>query len=80
MTSITTSSIAAICSGSSSYRDYLLAELRCAALRAKLWQNDIEAIAIGLKACLIDADQAIEHLSESGMLRLIAPSSTCIPT
>ena len=34
-------------------RQYLLAELRCAALRARLWQADIEAVGIALKGKLV---------------------------
>jgi hypothetical protein len=30
--------------------EYLLAELRCASLRARLWQADIEAVGAALKA------------------------------
>jgi hypothetical protein len=29
--------------------EYLLAELRCAALRARLWQADIEAVGVALR-------------------------------
>jgi hypothetical protein len=57
--------------GAISRADYLLAELRCAALRARLVQADIEAIGIALKAGLISADQAAELLAEVDLLRLI---------
>jgi hypothetical protein len=30
--------------------EYLLAELRCASLRARLWQADIDAVGLALKA------------------------------
>jgi hypothetical protein len=60
---------------SSGFTGYLIAELRCAALRAKLWQNDITAIALALKGGLISADSAVEHLRDCGVLRLVAPSS-----
>jgi hypothetical protein len=40
--------------------DYLLAELRCASLRARLWQADIEAVGMALKAGLIDPEQALD--------------------
>jgi hypothetical protein len=53
-------------------REYLLAELRAAALRARLWQADIDAVGLALKAGLISPDQAVEHLSDSGLLRLLA--------
>jgi hypothetical protein len=52
-------------------REYLLAELRAAALRARLWQADIDAIGLALKAQLISPDQAVEHLSDCGLLRLL---------
>jgi len=53
-------------------REYLLAELRAAALRARLWQADIDAVGLALKAGLISPDQAVEHLSDCGLLRLLA--------
>jgi hypothetical protein len=52
-------------------REYLLAELRAAALRARLWQADIEAVGLALKAGLISSDQAVEHLSDCGLMRLL---------
>jgi hypothetical protein len=52
-------------------REYLLAELRAATLRARLWQADIDAVGVALKAGLISPDQAIEHLSDCGLLRLL---------
>jgi len=53
-------------------REYLLAELRAAALRARLWQADIDAVGLALKAGLISPDQAVEHLSDCGLSRLLA--------
>jgi hypothetical protein len=53
-------------------REYLLAELRAAALRARLCQADIDAVGLALKAGLISPDQAVEHLSDCGLLRLLA--------
>jgi hypothetical protein len=52
-------------------REYLLAELRAAALRARLWQADIDAVGLALKAGLISADQAVEHLADCGVLCLV---------
>jgi hypothetical protein len=52
-------------------REYLLAELRTAALRTRLWQADIDTVGIALKAGLISPDQAVEHLSDCGLLRLL---------
>jgi hypothetical protein len=51
--------------------EYLLAELRCAALRARLWQSDIDTIGLALKAGLISPDQAVKHLADCGVLRLL---------
>jgi hypothetical protein len=61
---------------SSSFTDYVLAEIRCGIIRAKVWQNDLTAIGIALKANLITADNALEHLAGCGALRLVAASSS----
>jgi hypothetical protein len=53
-------------------KNYLLAELRAASLRARLWQADIDAVGIALKAGWIDAEQAIEALADCGALHLVA--------
>jgi hypothetical protein len=50
---------------------YLLAELRCAALRARLWQADIEAIGVALKGNLITPEQALELLHDCDALLLV---------
>lgn len=57
-------------------REYLLAELRCAALRAKLWQHDIEAIGLALKGCLIEPEQAVEALHDCAALHLVNPQAS----
>lgn len=51
--------------------DYLLSELRCASLRARLLQSDVDAIGVALKAGLISPDEAVEHLADSGVLPLV---------
>jgi hypothetical protein len=51
--------------------DYLICELRCAALRARLWQADIEAIGMALKAGLVTPDEAVELLDECDCLKLV---------
>ena len=38
------------------FHDYLIAELRCASLRARVLQSEIDAIDIALKGGLITAD------------------------
>jgi hypothetical protein len=55
--------------------DYLLAELRCAALRAQLWQADIEAVGLALKGGLIEPEQALELLANCDCLQLISPKA-----
>jgi len=51
--------------------DYLLAELRCAGLRARIWQADIEAVGLALKAGLIAPEQALGLLAECDCLHLV---------
>jgi hypothetical protein len=51
--------------------EYLLAELGCAAVRARLWQHDIEAVGLALKANLISPEQALELLDDCHALRLV---------
>jgi hypothetical protein len=46
-------------------RSYLLAEFRCAALRARLWQADIDAAGLALKAGLATPEQALAMLDEA---------------
>jgi hypothetical protein len=40
-------------------REYILAEFRCAVVKAKLAQLDIEATALALKCGIITAEQAV---------------------
>jgi len=54
-------------------REYLLAELRCASLRARLWQADIEAVGIALKGGWISPEQAVDALHDCDCLQLIEP-------
>jgi hypothetical protein len=55
--------------------DYVLAELRAARIRAKLWQADIDAVGLALKNGLITAEQALENLHDCGALHLVAPNN-----
>ena len=52
---------------------YLLAELRCASLRAQLMQADIIAIDLALRGGLITLEQAAELLHDCDLLRYIGP-------
>ena len=60
--------------------DYLLAELRCASLRARLWQADIEAVGIALKGGLIEPEQALELLHDCDCLHLVGAVREEAPT
>jgi hypothetical protein len=46
-------------------RDYVLAEFRCALIRAKLAQLDIEAAAVALKYKIVTPEQALVMFWES---------------
>jgi hypothetical protein len=50
---------------------YLLAEFRCAALRAKLAANDLVAIGLALKGGVITPYQAIMHIEETDAFRFL---------
>jgi hypothetical protein len=54
--------------------EYLLAELRCAVLRARLWQADIEAVGLALRCGLIEPEQVLELLHDCDALYLVAPN------
>jgi hypothetical protein len=54
--------------------EYFLAELRCAALRARLAACDIDAIGIALRSGMIDADLALEWLLDCGALSYLQPT------
>lgn len=60
---------------SSDFAIYLLAEIECEIIRAKLWQNDLTAIGLALRTGLTDTGSALDHLARCGALRLIAPPS-----
>jgi len=51
--------------------DYVLAELRCASLRAQLRQPDIASVGIALKAGWITPEQAVEALADCDCLQLV---------
>jgi hypothetical protein len=61
------------------FRDYLIAELRCAALRTRILQADIEAIGIALKGRLVTPDQALELLHDVDALRLVGTPPGAAP-
>jgi hypothetical protein len=53
---------------------YLLAELRCATLRARLVASDLDAIGLALKGGLITPVQALELLDDCDLFRYIEPT------
>lgn len=53
------------------FQDYIIAELRCAALRTRLLQADIDAVGIALKGGLVTPDQALELLHDVDALRIV---------
>ena len=52
-------------------RTYLLAEIRCATLRARLAASDLDAIGLALKGGLITPFQAIQHIEEADAFRFL---------
>jgi len=52
---------------------YLLAELRCAALRARLAACEIDGIGIALRGGLIDPATAVAWLRDCGLLEYVTP-------
>lgn len=55
-----------------SFRDFMLAELRCAALRSRLITAEIDSIGVALRAEVINTDEAIAWLHECGALQFVA--------
>ena len=53
------------------FHDYLIAEIRCASLRARILQSEIDAIGIALKGGLITAEQALALMNDVDLLRYI---------
>jgi hypothetical protein len=53
------------------FNNYLLAELKCAALRARIQQADIEAVAVALEGGIITSDQALALLDDCDVLHLV---------
>jgi hypothetical protein len=55
--------------------DYLLQELRCASLRARLAAADIDAIGLATKHGLVTPEQALELLSDCDALIYVEPTA-----
>jgi hypothetical protein len=60
-------------------RDYLLAERKCASLRAQLALADIDAVRLALEGGLITAEQAVELLADCDLFRFIEPAPPTQP-
>ena len=52
-------------------REYLLASLRVASLRARLYETEINSIGTALKAGIVDCYGAVEWMKEIGALGLM---------
>jgi len=57
------------------FTEYLLSEFRCALLRARIMQADIEAVGLALRGGIITPDQALGLLDDCAALRLAGPAS-----
>ena len=60
---------------SSGFIVFLLGQIRCAELRARLAANEFKATATALAGGLIDAPTALAMLDEAGLLPAIEASS-----
>jgi hypothetical protein len=57
-------------------RDFILAELRCAALRSRLVTAEIDSIGVALRAEIINTDEAIAWLHECGAMQFVGVRET----
>lgn len=55
-------------------REYVLAEFRCALIKAKLAQHEIEAVALALKFRLLTPEQAVAIFWDSDAVRFLGIS------
>ncbi len=60
---------------SSNYAAFVVSELRCASLRARLLATEIQSAAVALNGGFIDADTALEWIRDAGGLGLVAVTS-----
>jgi hypothetical protein len=64
-----------VTTSSSAFVDFLLAQFRCAGIRARIIVNEIEAMQAALTAGLIAPEVAVLHVHEVGALGLLPTSS-----
>jgi hypothetical protein len=60
---------------SSDFTTFLLAQIRCAELRARIAANELRATAVALAGGLIDAPAALAMLHETDLPSLVEASS-----
>ena len=77
---IANSNAATIATDNGSYTECVLAELKCAGLRARLLVADIDSIDVALRGGFIDADGAIAWGHEIGALGFMSPAITSAST
>jgi hypothetical protein len=53
------------------HKEFLLAALRAASLRAKAMEADINTIGVALKGNLIGADTAVQWIMDAGLLHMV---------
>ena len=53
------------------FRDFMLAELRCATLRSRLVTAEIDSIGVALRGNFITEDDAIAWLDDCGALQFV---------
>ena len=63
----TSSTTEATTAPSTAFADFILRQLRCAALRSKIITNQIEAATVALSGGLISSEAAILILAETGI-------------
>jgi hypothetical protein len=51
--------------------EFILAKMRCAVLRSRLFQTEIESIGVALRGGLIDSDCALSWLNDINALEII---------
>ena len=58
--------------------EYLLTQLRCASLRARLVENELHSIGVALKAGWIDDQAAMEWCDQIGAIGLLGTSADAL--
>jgi hypothetical protein len=77
---MTTTAKSTIATDNDSYAAFVLAQLECAGLRARLLVADIDSAAVALRGGFIDPDTAMEWMGEIGGLGVMSATITSIST